>query len=373
MLQYKNLPMLIKIGIIPFLSTIGFGVFFVILWNANSKNASSLHEIQSEHFPVIQKLQRVIILFEKLKKGLEDAAAMANADTLTNTQNVFQEIQRELQEIGTLKKGNHDELKQLKTGIEGYYPLAAELAQKFIDFNVDFEKDQATIEAVGNRYTQLNQQLEAFRKNQINQFETTISSARSVSRNNLRVGLIVGFSILGLVLAATLVSMSLIKKALNNLNASMKEVAQGEGDLTKTLNVESRDELGELTEWFNRFLEKVRELVSQIALTTEGVAESGSQLTSASQNLTTISDTMAQQSNSMSINANMLAQNMQTMTGTTEQVSHNAQDAAQSTGSLSQGFSLVVQEVQRSQDMVNQATELMGETQNKVNNLRSVV
>ena len=41
-----------------------------------------------------------------------------------------------------------------------------------------------------------------------------------------------------------------------------KDIAQGEGDLTKRIMVSGKDELGDLSTWFNMFLERLNNMVS---------------------------------------------------------------------------------------------------------------
>ena len=42
------------------------------------------------------------------------------------------------------------------------------------------------------------------------------------------------------------------------------DIAQGESDLTKRIAVKGKDELGELSNWFNMFLERLNKLVLEI-------------------------------------------------------------------------------------------------------------
>lgn len=51
----------------------------------------------------------------------------------------------------------------------------------------------------------------------------------------------------------------------------LKEIAQGEGDLTKKILVTSDDEVGELAKWFNQFIENLRSIVSDISRNTDQV------------------------------------------------------------------------------------------------------
>lgn len=58
----------------------------------------------------------------------------------------------------------------------------------------------------------------------------------------------------------------------------LKEIAQGEGDLTKKIQVTSEDEVGELAKWFNQFIENLRSIVSDISRNTGLVNQSSDSL-----------------------------------------------------------------------------------------------
>ena len=44
----------------------------------------------------------------------------------------------------------------------------------------------------------------------------------------------------------------------------LKDIASGEGDLTRRLTYDKRDELGELAGWFNRFLDKLQPTIADV-------------------------------------------------------------------------------------------------------------
>ncbi|WP_199872895.1 methyl-accepting chemotaxis protein [Inediibacterium massiliense] len=77
---------------------------------------------------------------------------------------------------------------------------------------------------------------------------------------------------LGMVISNT------IKKPIHKTIDMLKNIAQGEGDLTKRLNIHSKDEIGELTEWFNLFVDKIQDLVGQAKYNADHLAESSSQI-----------------------------------------------------------------------------------------------
>ncbi len=68
--------------------------------------------------------------------------------------------------------------------------------------------------------------------------------------------------------------LSYLLKPMQELNSAIKDIADGEGDLTRRLNVRTQDEFGELSGSFNRFVEKIHGSVSSVKRTTAQLEQS---------------------------------------------------------------------------------------------------
>jgi methyl-accepting chemotaxis protein len=55
-----------------------------------------------------------------------------------------------------------------------------------------------------------------------------------------------------------------IVKPIVNVALTLKDISEGEGDLTKSINVNSKDEIGDLARYFNQTLEKIKALIITI-------------------------------------------------------------------------------------------------------------
>jgi methyl-accepting chemotaxis protein len=86
--------------------------------------------------------------------------------------------------------------------------------------------------------------------------------AAQQSLQNLMVVLIV--VVIAIVLAAALLFSRALTRPLLEVVDNLKEISQGEADLTRTLRISSNDEVGELAGNFNRFVERLREMVLRI-------------------------------------------------------------------------------------------------------------
>jgi methyl-accepting chemotaxis protein len=70
----------------------------------------------------------------------------------------------------------------------------------------------------------------------------------------------------------------LVTRPLHNLLERIQQIAEGDGDLRVRLDVQSRDELGQLSDAFNRFLDKLQPLIREVGRVTGEVADSAKSL-----------------------------------------------------------------------------------------------
>lgn len=82
-------------------------------------------------------------------------------------------------------------------------------------------------------------------------------------------------------------------KTIPQVTALLKNIAQGEGDLTKRLSIKRRDEMGILAQLFDGFVEKIHRLM-------EGIQEASTQLGASSEELSNSSNLMEKNSGRIS-------------------------------------------------------------------------
>lgn len=84
--------------------------------------------------------------------------------------------------------------------------------------------------------------------------------------NQIEKTLVIGTIVLTLLLVAinTFLADRMIAKPLNALRDNIKDIASGEGDLTKKMAVKGEDEVAQASEQINHFIEKVRKTINEI-------------------------------------------------------------------------------------------------------------
>ncbi|SIQ98805.1 methyl-accepting chemotaxis protein [Aeromonas sp. RU39B] len=91
--------------------------------------------------------------------------------------------------------------------------------------------------------------------------------------------LLFGLFVVGLSLLSYWVILGLIRQPINQMVHAMEDIAEGEGDLTRRLDVDARDELGQMAGAFNRFVARLQETVQTIHRNVTSLNQSASTLT----------------------------------------------------------------------------------------------
>ncbi|MDD5285076.1 MAG: methyl-accepting chemotaxis protein [Desulfuromonadaceae bacterium] len=120
-----------------------------------------------------------------------------------------------------------------------------------------------------------------------------------------------------------------ITAPLSRMLGMLKDIAEGEGDLTRRLDTDRKDEFGELSRWFNRFVDNIHAIISQVAANTGQVSAAASQLQSTAEQIATAAEEVACQSVTV-------ATASEEMSATSNDISHNCSLASEISGRANQ-------------------------------------
>ncbi|WP_029933809.1 methyl-accepting chemotaxis protein [Thiomicrospira pelophila] len=124
----------------------------------------------------------------------------------------------------------------------------------------------------------------------------------------------------------------------NNATLAMKDMAQGEGDLTSRLPVRGRDELAQLSSYFNVFVERIQQMLQELTFTVEELERSSTELLDVTQSTKKGSDQQLKATAELTASVG----EMTTKAKTVEDHSRNASRATeQATSRVKQGSQVV--------------------------------
>ena len=156
-----------------------------------------------------------------------------------------------------------------------------------------------------------------------------LSAVMTGANQIMIVSIVLALASIALLAMVMLPLLSRITRPLVQLTATMHELAEGQGDLTKQLLVTSGDEIGQISSAFNAFISKIRDLVSE-------VATQSAQLDIASINLASNSQEVAKRSHQQSDESSATAAAMEEIAVSIAHVAESAGDANTSVGDANQ-------------------------------------
>ena len=109
------------------------------------------------------------------------------------------------------------------------------------------------------------------------------------------------FAVLAIILAfIVILSLNIsVIKPLDVLVASISNLTNGDGDLTKRIDIKSKDEFGELAAHVNSFIENVQIIIKEVKDATNEVASGNNELAATMEELSTTFDSQAKQISDM--------------------------------------------------------------------------
>nr|WP_319493040.1 methyl-accepting chemotaxis protein [uncultured Desulfobacter sp.] len=137
----------------------------------------------------------------------------------------------------------------------------------------------------------------------------------------------------------------------------VKDVAQGEGDLTKRLEIKNKkDELGELSLWFNQFIERLDRIIIDIGKAAEKVMDESKSVLTFSGKMAEGAEDFSKKSEAMSVATDRMTTSMRTIASFGERAAEHmgmiSDSASQMSGSLEQ----ITQECNRAKEMSDEAS-----------------
>lgn len=166
---------------------------------------------------------------------------------------------------------------------------------------------------------------------------------------------------------------SLIVRPIRSVASGLEGIAQGEGDLTKNLDVRGKDETAQLASWFNQFLAAIRTLIQSIG----GAA---TKILATSQSSTRVSSDMAEAAGRQREAVDMVSTAFHEMVATANEVARSCSQAAESADSGQrqaregqQQIDAAVTSVDRLSQEIEQSAQSMQQLERDSNDIQSIL
>ncbi len=153
----------------------------------------------------------------------------------------------------------------------------------------------------------------------------------------------------------TLLLARIIITPIKTVVAALKDIAEGEGDLTQRIDIDTKDEIGELAKWFNAFIARLNNIVVDIGANSETVTASSGELLSVSETMAEDAEDLSGRSNSVATAAEEMSSSMDSVAAASEQAATNLGMVANAASQMKMTLGEVASNCERARDVTENA------------------
>ncbi len=156
---------------------------------------------------------------------------------------------------------------------------------------------------------------------------------------------------------------------IKRIAGSIRDIAQGNGDLRQRVHVQKNDETGALTEWFNVFMEKLQGIIREVTEVTASLSSASDRLSSASSEMGDCSEETSKEVGTVSSATEQANANLSNISAAAEEMSASVASVASSIEQMRLSFQEVLQDCRRESDSASKASSQAEFTQNRMGTL----
>ncbi len=334
----KKLGIKAKIWMSIGIFAVGYVAFLVLLQWTSSETQQHTQVASGSLFPAALSSQEASAGFERMVKRYNDAVLMQDRKALATADQDAEGVTsalRAVQEKISFRTERQQQTTTLIQRLEDIHGRSQSLYSTLIEHPDNLQTQQAiAVLAQDNR--QMSASLKELQTGLTTDFQAELDTVTDWSRRQRTFGILV--LLIGALCGGSVSAVVIeryIAAPLRQLTGCLRDIAEGEGDLTQRLELTSDDELGETSESFNLFMDKLQEVMRQIASNTYQLSEASAKLSATSHQITANSGETSTQATVVSQAALQVSQNLQTvaigageMGSTIQSIANNAHEAA---------------------------------------------
>lgn len=329
---------------------------------------SELVDLRASRKPIIDALLSLQKDWLNVLSGLRGYVAFRNESMASDTENYLNAVERELEYLATqsqfeLTLEEEDGVEKTRAAYERYRENFMSL--KRIHQGPKWRMDTWLMEnKIKPLFNSLEADLEHISESSVTGMQETSQEVVDSTLRNLI--LLLSLSVFGQLIGMIIsrkVTNSVVKPVIQSANA-MKDIAYGEGDLTRRLHADGKDELADLARYFNEFIGKIQstlkevtETVSELEVSSRGLLEvthetkeGVEQQLEASQRLSRSMITMSEKAKSVEDHSHNTSRATDQAAERVKEGGEVVQGAAQNIRNISEGMEKITQAVMQLND-----------------------
>ncbi|MBI5551454.1 MAG: methyl-accepting chemotaxis protein [Desulfobacterales bacterium] len=354
----RSLTVGMKIWLSVSILILGYFATMIVGFILGQKTESRLSAASEALFPASVSSQVALSAYREQNKLFNDAVIMGDTEVLNGAKDKGHEIIKALESIVELPGITTERKAGLEKVLTKYKEFNASALSVYVRMAQGAQDKAVTDLAIqlGRQNVDLEKALQALTEEFGQDLKTALTDISNSTRRQRYTNL---FVFLGVVVCATLfvsfIVRRFISKPIRDTVEMIKDIAQGEGDLTRRLAIQSNDEIGELVHWLNLFLEKLQAIIKKLAANTGMVDSAASDLLSISGQMSSNAETTRTLANTVAGATEEMSQSLGQVAGAMDQSSNNTNMVASAAEEMSATIQEIAQNSEKARSISNSA------------------
>lgn len=276
----RSLSIKIKILSLAVIAIIGFLVNLIIGYNLNTDNTNRLTDIQQVYFPTVEESKANIVRLARIEELFSTAVSTGEMDFIKTATQESQNTLNSFKKLQQLWPERNAQISQLQRDFESYFQVASKISVSMLDGSFDPMSMARQIEQMNTGLEVTRKAMIAYSDSSLEAFNKTVSDSNAAAEKVQSLSLMIAIITLVIMISAAWAISSLLNEALSSLLTSLRAIASGDGDLTQRIEKRSEDELGQVVDSFNLFIEKLHNSISELLSNTQPLTSVASDLNS---------------------------------------------------------------------------------------------
>lgn len=378
-----------KIWLMVGVAFLGYFIATLYTFSTMSDSTHQLEQIETVETPLVLNAQASYNLFLTQKNDYEDAMLNEAEEKAKSGNEIGVEIAAILKKNVELSEKLDDS--ELVAAIESannkykkYYDLAKTTYIKLATGSEDeklpeYIKVISTLQAelAGDQQSKQKGDFEKLADRLKERYSKNIAKSREDSEVAQGALLILFLFVVAIASVVIIfVSKKLLLNPVEGILNSVKNLAEGEADLTQRLHIKSNDEIAELGEWFNKFIERIQLLIREVKSSVSSVSSGALQISSSSEELSATVTEQGIQSQEVSTSVQQLAV---TSSDIAESIESTQEAIEQSSEMTKEGSSTINESINSLQTISSHSDNLgniitnLGHSTTKIGNIIDVI
>ncbi|MGF7186310.1 methyl-accepting chemotaxis protein [Desulfitispora alkaliphila] len=359
----------------------GFGVVLLLMVGMGVMSSMMTESVDEANRQAIENMEQIIFTVEKETDHLEWLNQLANS--FLTGEKFTGELDHTGCDFGRWYYGilNSDyfnqltpEFREVFLAIEEPHEHLHRSAHQIVDImertDLTYEEKEAMALEVYHNETQMHMNQVRVSLDQLQQFmavekDAYVSQAEQQANTAKTTIFLVTIIAIIIGITAAIIISSRINKPIKEVAHFLEEMAESGGDLTRRIEVKTKDEVGELSQSFNAFIGKLHDIVAEVKVSSQNVSEGSKELTAGNQDLSQRTEEQASSLEEISSTVEEVAASITSSSQHATEADNFSQDTLKS---IEKGGK-VVGDMQDAMEDITTSSKQIGEIISKVNDI----